>query len=157
MECSKLYAWFVICIFLEYDEGKKIYHYFDPISHILYVSCYVFFFEYILFFSISNESHNVSKSKLVHIDPFLDDINSFHVETGTLVLNHHPPSPHITTLTHFETVDPFCPCSSQHFHKSTQLPDFIYFSYFDSFTLFLAFIHNLSETLSYKVVCDPLC
>ena len=157
MEYSKLYARFLICIFLRYDESKKIYHCFDLISHKLYVSCYVFFLENIHFFSISIESHNVSKSKLVHIDSFLDDTYSFPIQIGTLVLNHHPlSSPYITTLAPFETVDPFCACSSQCFRKSTRLPYFIYFSYLDSFTSFLSFIHNLSKPLSYKVVCDPL-
>ena len=39
----------------------------------------------------------------------------------------------------------------------TQLPNFIYSSYLDSFTSFLAFIHNFFWSLSYKeVILDPL-
>ena len=41
------------------------------------------------YFFIPIESHNVFKSKLVHIDLFLADINSFHIDTDTLVLDHH--------------------------------------------------------------------
>ena len=85
--------------FLGYDESQKGYHCFDLISHKLYVSHHVFFFEHILLFFIPIESHNVFKSKLVHIDILLDDINSFHIDIDTLVPNHHAHfSPHMATL-----------------------------------------------------------
>ena len=138
--------------FLGYDESQKGYRCFDSISHKLYVSHHVFFFEHILLFFIPVKSHNVFKSKLVHIDLFLDDINSFHIDTNTLVLlDHHAHfSPHTATLPPFETMDPFPPHYFQCLHESSQLPYFIHFSYSNSLTSFLAFIHNRSKPLSYK-------
>ena len=125
--------------FLGYDDSQKGYCCFDSISHQLYVSHHVFFFEHILLFFIHAKSHNVFKSKLIHIDLFLDDINSFHIDTNTLVLDHHAPfSLHMATLAHFETTDPLPPHSFQHLHKSNRLPYFIYSSYSNSFTSFLA-------------------
>ena len=80
----------------------------------------------------------MSKFEFVHIDPFLDDTNSFLTNFGTLVLDCHVlSSPPITTLAPFKNVNP-PPHTSQCPHKYTQLPDFVYSSYFDSFTFFLA-------------------
>ena len=139
--------------FLGYDESQKGYHCFDSISHKLYVSHPVFFFEHILIFFIPIESHNVFKSKLVHIDILLDDINSFHIDIDTLVPDHHAHfSPHMATLAPFKSMDPLPLHSFQRLHKSTSLPYFIHSSYSNSFTSFLASIHNHFEPLSYKEV-----
>lgn len=68
--------------------------------------------------------HNVSNNSiLVHIDPLLDDTDSFPTNTSTLVPNHHTSSsPSRATLTPSETMDHFSPHSSQHLSKFTQLP-----------------------------------
>ena len=157
MQCNKLSTHSIICVFLGYGESQKGYRCFDSISHKLYISCNVYFLKHIPFFSILVESHNVSKSELVHVDPFLDDINSFLTYINALVLDHYAPSPSTTTPTPSKVVDPLFPRSSQHFCKFTRLPNFVYSSYSDSFALFLAFIHNLSKPLLYReVVFDPL-
>ena len=158
VECSKSSFHSIICVFLRYGEGKKRYCCIDPVSHKLYVSCHVFILEHIPFFYILVMFHNVSNnSKLVHIDPLLDDIDSFPTNTSTLVPNHHTSfSPSMATSTLSETMNHFSPHSSQHLSKFTQLPNFIYSSYLDSFTSFLAFIHNFFWSLSYKeVILDP--
>ncbi|XP_031256344.1 uncharacterized protein LOC116114338 [Pistacia vera] len=59
-----------------YGDGKKGYRCFDLIAQKLYVSHYVVFLEHILFFSISDSSLNLTKSHLIHIDPFYDDEDS---------------------------------------------------------------------------------
>ena len=60
------------------------------------------------------------KSKLVHIDLFLADINSFHIDIDTLVMDHHAHfSPQTATLAHFENMEPLPPHSFQRLHKST--------------------------------------
>ena len=69
--------------------------------------CHVFFIDHIPFFSIPFESHNIFESELVHIDNFLDEIDSFLVDTGTLVLDHHASSSFpMVTSTPYETIDP---------------------------------------------------
>ena len=145
---NKLSPHSVICVFLRDDEGQKGYCYFDLISHKLYVFHHVFFLEHIHFISIPTyQSHNVSKFEFVHIDPFLDDTNSFLTDFGTLVLFdcHDPSSPPRNTLALFKIVNP-PPHTSQCPRKYTQLPDFVYSSYFDSFTFFLA------KNLDYSIV-----
>ena len=129
VECNKLSTHSIICVFLGYGESQKGYRCFDSISHKLYISRNVYFLKHILFFSILVESHNVSKSELVHVDPFLDDINSFLTYTNALVLDHYAPSPSTTTPTPSKVVDPLFPHSSQHFCKFTRLPNFVYSSY----------------------------
>jgi hypothetical protein len=47
---SKLSSRYVICVFLGFDEGKKTYHCFDPITKKLYMSRHVVFLEHIPFF-----------------------------------------------------------------------------------------------------------
>ena len=145
-----------LCFFLRYGKSKKRYCCFDPISHKWYVSHYVYFLEHIPFFSIPTKSHNVFKSKLVHIDHFLDDIDSFLANTSTLVPGHHahPPTA-IPTLS--GTVNSLPPHFSQYLPKSTRLLDFVYSFYSDSFTSFLTSIHNLSKPLWYQeAIIDPL-
>ena len=44
-------------------------------------------------------SLNVSKSKFVCIDIFLDDIDSFHADIGTLVFYCHAPPSSLSTTT----------------------------------------------------------
>ena len=87
----------------------------------------------------------MSKFEFVHIDHFLGDTNSFLTDFGTLVLDCHVlSSSPIATLAPFKTVNP-PPHTSQCPRKYTQLPDFVYSSYFDSFTFFLA------ENLDYSI------
>ena len=58
-------------------------------------------------------SLNVSKSKFVCIDIFLDDIDSFHANIGTLVFDCHAPSSLcMTTSTPSKIVDSPPPHSS---------------------------------------------
>jgi hypothetical protein len=58
---------------LGYGKGKKGYHCFDPITQKLYVSRHVVFLEHIPFFSIPSATHSLTKSDLIHIDPFFED------------------------------------------------------------------------------------
>ena len=51
--------------------------------YLLFSSC--FFFKHIPFFSIHNKSHNIFKSELIRIDPFLNDIDSFHTDIDIFV------------------------------------------------------------------------
>lgn len=68
-----------------------------------------------LFFSIPVESYNVYKSELVHIDSFLDGIDSFPIDIDTLVPDRHGPSfPPMATLAPSETVDPPSPYTYHH-------------------------------------------
>ena len=142
IERSKLSSRSAICVFLGYDEGKKGYHCFDPITHKLYVSRHVVFFERILFFSIPSTTHSLTKSDLIRINPFSEDSGndtSPHVRsicthnsagTGTL-LSGTPEAPFLSTApkTSSEIVDPSP-------RKSTKLPDFAYSCYSSSFTSF---------------------
>jgi len=119
VECNKLFFRSAICVFLGYDEGKKGYRCFDPITHKLYVSRHVVFFERILFFSIPSTTHSLTKSDLIRINPFSEDSGndtSLHVRsicthnsagTGTL-LSGTPEAPFLSTApkTSSEIVDP---------------------------------------------------
>uniref|UniRef100_A0A803PJJ4 Reverse transcriptase Ty1/copia-type domain-containing protein n=1 Tax=Cannabis sativa TaxID=3483 RepID=A0A803PJJ4_CANSA len=60
----------LLCVFLGYGEDKRDYRCYDPISQKLYVSRHVVFLEHISFFSIPSTPHNLTKSNLIHIDPF---------------------------------------------------------------------------------------
>jgi hypothetical protein len=51
VERSKLCFWFAICVFFYHGKGKKGYHYFDPITHKLYVSRHVVFFIFCIYLS----------------------------------------------------------------------------------------------------------
>jgi hypothetical protein len=66
----------VICVFLGYDEGKKKYRCFDPITQKLYMSRHVVFLEHIPFFSIPSTTHGLTKPDIICIDPFSEDSNS---------------------------------------------------------------------------------
>ena len=82
VERSKLSSRSIICVFLGYGEGKKWYRCFDPITQKLYVSRHVVFLEHIPFFCIPSTTHSLSKSDLIHIDPFSEDFGndtSLHV------------------------------------------------------------------------------
>ena len=62
------------------------------------VLCLLLLFGAYTFFILA-ESHNVSKTKSIHIDHFLDDTYSFHADIGTLVfLFYVPSSPSTTTF-----------------------------------------------------------
>lgn len=77
VERTKLSSRSAICVFLGYGEGKKGYRCFDPVSQKLYVSRHVLFLEHIPFFSIPATTHNLTKSDLIHIDPFSVHTDSF--------------------------------------------------------------------------------
>jgi hypothetical protein len=169
VERSKLSSRFNICVFLGYSEGKKEYRCFDPITQKLYVSRHVVFIEHVPFFSIPFTTHSLTKTNLIHIDPFSKDFcndTSLHVRsicthnsagTGTL-LSGTPEAPFSSTAPQalYEIVDP-PPRQSIRIRKSTKLPDFAYSSYSSSFTSFLASIHCLFEPSSYKeAILDPL-
>jgi hypothetical protein len=169
VECSKLSSRSVICVFLGYGESKKGYRYYDPITQKLYVSRHVVFLEHIPFFSIPSTTHSLTKTDLIHIDPFSEDSGndtSLHVRsicthnsacTGTL-LSGTPEAPFSFTAPQAssEIVDP-PPRQSIRIRKSTKLLDFAYSCSSSSFTSFLAFIHCLFEPSSYKeAILDPL-
>jgi len=73
---SKLTSQSAICVFLGYDEGKKRYRCFDPITQKLYMSRHVVFLEHIPFFSIPSTTHGLTKPDIICIDPFSEDSNS---------------------------------------------------------------------------------
>jgi hypothetical protein len=73
IERSKLSSRFAICVFLGYGEGKKGYCCFDPITQKLYMSHHVVFLEHIPFFSIPSNTHSLTKTDLIHIDPISED------------------------------------------------------------------------------------
>ena len=75
--------------FLVNVEGEKGYSCFDPVSQKLYVSRHVVFLKHIPFFSIPASTHNLTKSELIHIDPFSDNTYSF--------------SPQVLSTTDFDT------------------------------------------------------
>jgi len=169
VERSKLSSRSAICVFLGYDEGKKRYRCFDPITQKLYVSCHVVFLEHIPFFSIPSTTHSLTKSDIIRIDPFFKDSGnntSLHLQsicthnsvgTGT-VLSSTPEALFSSTAPQAssEIVDP-PPRQFIRICKSTKLPDFAYSCYSSSFTFFLAYIHCLFEPSSYKeTIFDPL-
>jgi hypothetical protein len=106
------------------------------------VSRHVVFLEHIPFFSISSTTHSLTKSDLIHIDPFSEDsgndtspyVRSIYTHnsagTGTL-LSSTSEAPFSSTAPQasFEIVDP-PPRQSIRIRKSTKLPDFAYFCYF---------------------------
>ncbi|TXG68486.1 hypothetical protein EZV62_003421 [Acer yangbiense] len=150
------------------------------------MSRHVMFLEHVPFFSISTSTHDMTKSDLIRIDHFSDntdnlsspvlcttDTDSPSVSSPSIPITHFPLhySHRFQTVTSAdtgtsllnpsatqapsETVDPH-PRYPQRTRKSTQLPDFSYSCYSDSFSTFLASIHSLSEPSSYKeAVLDP--
>jgi hypothetical protein len=169
VERSKLSPRSAICVFLGYGEGKKGYRCFDPITHKLYVSRHVVFLEHIPFFSIPSTTHSLTKSDLIHIDPFFEDSGNdtfpyvrsicTHNSAGTgTLLSSTPKAPFSSTAPQAssEIVDP-PPRQSIRIRESTKLPNFAYSCYSSSFTSFLASIHCLFEPSSYKeAILDPL-
>jgi hypothetical protein len=133
------------------------------------MSRHVIFLEYIPFFSIPSTTHSLTKTNLIHIDPFSEDFGNdtspyvrsicTHNSTGTgTLLSSTPEAPFSSTAPQAssEIVD-LPPRQSIRIHKSTKLPDFAYSCYSSSFTSFLASIHCLFEPSSYKeVILDPL-
>jgi hypothetical protein len=102
------------------------------------VSRHVVFLEYLPFFSIPSTTHSLTKTDLIHIDPFFEDSGndtSPHVRsictynstgTGTL-LSGTPEAPFSSTAPQAssEIMDP-PPRQSIRILKSTKLPDFAY-------------------------------
>ena len=102
---------------------------------IMFSSLSIYF--YFLFMLSLVMSLSLNLFKLIF---FLDDINSFHIDTNTLVLDHHAPfSLHMATLAHFEIMDPLPPHSFQHLHKSNRLPYFYLFLLFKFFYIIFSF------------------
>jgi hypothetical protein len=133
------------------------------------VSRHVVFLEHILFFSIPSSTHSLTKTDLIHIDPFSEDSGndtSPHVRsicthnfvgTGTLLFGtSEAPFSSTAPQASSEIMDPPLRQSIR-IRKSTKLPDFVYSCYSSSFTSFLASIHCLFEPSSYKeAILDAL-
>jgi hypothetical protein len=116
----------------------------------------------IYLFSIPSTTHSLTKSDLIHIDPFSEDsgndtspyVRSICTQnsagTGTL-LSGTPEALFSFTAPQAssEIVDP-PPCQYIRNRKSIKLLDFAYSCYSSSFTSFLASIHCLFEPSSYK-------
>jgi hypothetical protein len=121
------------------------------------------------FFFISSTTHSLTKTDIIHIDPFSEDSGNdtspnvrsicTHNSAGTgTLLSGTPEAPFSSTASQAssEIVDP-PPCQSIRIRKSTKLPDFANSCYSSSFTSFLASIHCLFEPSSYKeAILDPL-
>jgi hypothetical protein len=169
VERSKLSSRSAICVFLGYGEGKKGYRCFDPITQKLYVSHHVVFLKHTPFFSIPSTTHSLTKTDLIHIDPFSEDSGNdtspyvrticIHNSVGTSTLLSSTPEASFSSTAlqaSFEIMDPPLR-QSIHICKSIKLPDFAYSCYSSSFTFFLASIHCLFEPSSYKkAILDPL-
>lgn len=84
-EHSKFSFSSTICVFLGYGEGQKEYRCFDPVSQKLYCSRYVMFLEHIHFFLIPATTHNLTKSDLIHIDPFSDHTDSLSLQVPSTI------------------------------------------------------------------------
>jgi hypothetical protein len=111
----------------------------------------------------------LTKTDLIHIDPFSEDFGSDtspHVRsicthnsagTGTLLSGTlEAPFSFTAPQASYEIMDP-PPRQSIRIRKSTKLPNFAYSCYSSSFTFFLASIHCLFEPSSYKeAILDPL-
>jgi hypothetical protein len=133
------------------------------------MSRHVVFLEYIPFFSIPSTTHNLTKSDIIHIDPFYEDSGNdtsprvqsicTHKSAGTGTLLSGTPEASFSSIApqaSSEIVDP-PPHQSIRISKSTKLPDFAYSCYSSSFTSFLASIHCLFEPFSYKeAILDPV-
>ena len=178
---TKLSARSAMCVFLGYSEGQKGYRCYDPNAKKLYVSRHVDFLEQIPFFSIPTGSNDVTKSDLIHIDPFYDDIDALHSSMMSPSVVSRPPIIHTYSrrnqnvpsagqhppplLAHSpstsDDVDPIVPIPSRYPQRSRKPPsrfnDFTNSCYFADFSSFLVSIHSLSEPTSYKEASlDPL-
>ncbi|XP_028069081.1 uncharacterized protein LOC114271679 [Camellia sinensis] len=71
---TKLSVRSVLYVFLGYSLTQKGYRSYDPISHHLYISHHVSFFERLPYFQFPPITTPVSKEDLVHIDPFPSDV-----------------------------------------------------------------------------------
>jgi hypothetical protein len=98
VERSKLSSRSTICIFLGYDDGKKGYRCFDPITQKLYVSRHVVFLENIPFFFISSTTHSLTRPDLIRIDSFSE--NSDNLSSQFLV-----PQVSLPIFDHFVLID----------------------------------------------------
>ena len=145
-----------------------------------FVSRHVVFLEHISFFSIPSSIHDLTRSDLLHIDPFFEDCSnlSSQVSSTSYTPSHVlPPSPlhHIQRVITNSSIGtdtllcgtPEAPSSPmvpqapskiadppQHRStwvcKSTKSLGFAYSCYSSSFTSFLASIHCCFEPSSYK-------
>ncbi|CAJ2639186.1 unnamed protein product [Trifolium pratense] len=176
VERNKLSPRSTICVFLGYGDGQKGYRCYDPTNKKLYVSRHVVFLEHIPFFSLSSDTHTPSKSELTNIDPFgvdndmSSDCNFENCRDGTSATpdtyaplvpsaTQQPPTTVVPTALPLPPPPPTPPPRRypSRDRKSTQLPDFVYSIYSDSFASFLTSVHSLSEPSSYKeAILDPL-
>jgi hypothetical protein len=79
IKCNKFFSWSAICVFLGYDEDKKRYHCFDPITQKLYVFCHIIFLEHIHFFFILSITYSLTRFDLICIDLFLGILIVYHL------------------------------------------------------------------------------
>ncbi|XP_019427158.1 PREDICTED: uncharacterized protein LOC109335479 [Lupinus angustifolius] len=162
VERSKLTPRSAICVFLGYGDGQKGYRCYNPSTRKLYISRHVVFLEHLPFYSIPSDSQNITRSDLIHIDPFVADIdgpNDFNFENFRDEAPHTPPPAHDPLqIGDPQPQPPHLPRRyPQRIHKSTQLPDFVYNIYSTYFASALTSLHGLSEPSSYQeAVLDPL-
>lgn len=161
VERTKLSSRVAICVFLGYGIGQKGYRCYDPSSNKLYVSRHVSFIEHIPFYSIPASPHSMTKSDLIHIDPFPADNSSdsppLIIDTPSSIHSVPPPSagdtlsPATTTVqTPPVMTDPVQPRYPTRTRKSTQLSDFAYSCYSRAFASFLVSIDTFYEPSSYS-------
>lgn len=174
-ERSKLSSRVAICVFLGYGVVQKGYRCYDPASGKLYVSRNVSFIEHIPFFTIPPTSHDMSKSDLIQIDPFITDCSSENANPHETIAKPHETIPnvplHPTCRTNDVDTHPLSTTVSEppiitdpnlsryptRTRRSTQVSDFDYSCYTPSFASFLVSNNFLREPTSYSEASrDPL-
>ncbi|GJV10493.1 gag-pol polyprotein [Tanacetum coccineum] len=89
VERTKLSAKSTLCVFLGYGVRQKGYRCYDPIGQKLYTSRHADFLEHIPYYFVPANSHNLTQSELIKIDPF---------EEPTLVVSPIKPKQVFETL-----------------------------------------------------------
>nr|GEV38853.1 hypothetical protein [Tanacetum cinerariifolium] len=174
VERTKLFEKFILCVFMGYGVSKKGYRCYDPVGQKLYTSCHFDFLEHIPYYSVLASSHNMTQSELIRIDPSEEPIPivtpitpepalkpTTTTETPPVIISEATPTvtqpPSMTTQSSFEVASvPPLNVQPTRIRKSTRKDDFVYSCYSNSFSLFIAFVHHLHESESYREsVCDP--
>ncbi|GKE08147.1 uncharacterized mitochondrial protein-like protein, partial [Tanacetum coccineum] len=137
---------------------------------------------HIPYYSVPANSHNLTQSELIKIDPFEEPrpimppitpkaASETTTTTETPLVSDTPPKTTTTTETPpfitYKATPTVTQPNTQSSSEVASVPptnvqptrkyDFVYFCYSSSFSLFIASIHHLHKPMSYReAVCDPL-